>query len=115
MKNFPVAITLIVGVLLGIVWLGASTAVDLGRNYTSILEAQASIEQARAIQEAAVAVQIASAGQTRVSTINSLLLGGINAAIIGFAVVYVYLRWYRPPQPGSPPPVQPPRRRSMLR
>ena len=96
------AVALIV-FLLGLTWAGASLATSFDRNRVAIAQAQAAIEQARAAQEAAIAAQeaaqaaqIASAGQTTISTFQSVLFGMVLAAIIGFAAVFVYLRFFRP-------------------
>ena len=102
MRKLTLIAGLIAAGLLGLLWLGAGIATEIDRNRVAILEAQANIEQARAMQEsaraaqeAAQAAQIASAGQSTVSVMVAVLFGMVLAAVIGFAALYVYLRFFR--------------------
>ena len=109
MKRLSIFVGLIAAGLLGLLWLGTGIATEMDRNRVAILEAQANIEQARAMQEsaraaqeAAQAAQIASAGQSTVSVMVAVLFGMVLAAVIGFAALYVYLRFFREtPQPAE--------------
>ena len=109
MRKLTLITGLIAAGLLGLLWLGTSIATEIDRNRVAILEAQANIEQeramqesARAAQEAAQAAQIASAGQGTVSVMVAVLFGMVLAAVIGFAALYVYLRFFREtPQPAE--------------
>jgi hypothetical protein len=102
MKKLFAFTLFVVAILLILAWLGTGIATVMGRNRVAIAQAQANIEQARAMQEAAIAAQeaahaaqIASAGQTTVSIINAILFGMVLTAIIAFAVIFVYLRFFR--------------------
>ena len=102
MKKLAIFTIIALGLLLFLAWLIGSITTAMDRNRVAIAQAQANIEQARAMQEAAIAAQdaaraaqIASAGQTTVSTLNAVLFGMVLAAVIAFAAVFVYLRWFR--------------------
>ena len=109
MRKLTLITGLIAAGLLGLLWLGTGIVTEIDRNRAAILEAQANIEQARAMQEsaraaqeAAQAAQIASAGQSTVSVMVAVLFGMVLAAVIGFAALYVYLRFFREtPQPAE--------------
>jgi len=74
---------------------GALVAINVSQNRVAIAQAQAAIEQARAAQDAAKAAQIASAGQTALGIGQTIILILVLAALVGFAAVYVYLRFFR--------------------